>query len=257
LDDVISFGDVSLLLISYEVLDNISISATSTQSIIVMVGTHFGKIPLFSVYILGAIYTKGDIDYERKRSYTLKVKATDKGKPPSTATATVSIAVIDLNDNKPTFSSSLITVPEDQATNAAIVKLTGQDADSGVNAQIDFTMETKNTPFAITKDGSISIKSGLDRETIDSYALVVRVTDRGTNPSSLSSTGTVNVKVSDINDNAPVFRANPYDCSIAENSPANAHVCYTQATDRDLGENARVTYSIAGGEDKFSVVSVS
>lgn len=63
--------------------------------------------------------------------------------------------------------------------------------------------------------------------------------------------------VLDVNDNTPIFVTANQNCEILENSPANAHVCVSRATDRDIGENARIVYTIAGGDNKFAVSAVS
>lgn len=43
------------------------------------------------------------LDRERQSSYQLLVQVQDSGSPPRSTTGTVHIAVLDLNDNSPTF----------------------------------------------------------------------------------------------------------------------------------------------------------
>lgn len=71
--------------------------------------------------------------------------------------------------------------------------------------------------------------------------------DRG-NPS-LSSSATVTVVLSDVNDNAPQFESCRYDLWIAENSPIGTVVGTIVARDRDVGHNARIHFKIFGGVD--------
>jgi protocadherin-16/23 len=52
------------------------------------------------------------------------------------------------------------------------------------------------------------------------------------------------VTVEDVNDNAPKFSQTVYTASIPEQAPAGSSVVTVTATDPDLGENARVTYSL-------------
>lgn len=171
------------------------------------------------------------------------MQASDKGSVRRKASAKVIVNVLDLNDNKPTFQPRTVHIPEDfQVNTLPVISLSAQDADSGINAQVVFSMETNNVPFSITTDGVIKTTQTLDRESIDSYRLKIKVADRGTNPSSLYSENFVHVKITDVNDNRPDFEKNQYTCKIRENSPSNSHVCYVKATDADLGENARVTY---------------
>lgn len=59
----------------------------------------------------------------------------------------------------------------------------------------------------------------------------------------LSSTATVNIVVSDINDKNPEFVDEPYEFSVKEGL-AGALVGRVKATDSDEGSNAMVTYSL-------------
>ncbi|KAF3855314.1 hypothetical protein F7725_023369 [Dissostichus mawsoni] len=57
------------------------------------------------------------------------------------------------------------------------------------------------------KTGQLYVKEeNLDRETIDFYKLVVEGTDMGGGSGGLVGTGTVEVKVLDINDNIPTWK---------------------------------------------------
>lgn len=92
----------------------------------------------------------------------------------------------------------------------------------------------------------------LDRETKDSYTLTVKVTDKGENPR--STTGTVVVKISDENDNHPVFQPDQYEESIKEDTASGTTVVIVTATDADIGDNSKIMYSIASGaEGKFDI----
>lgn len=62
----------------------------------------------------------------------------------------------------------------------------------------------------------------------------------------LSSTATVNIKVTDINDKNPEFRDLPYVWTIAEGS-AGRRVGRVRAQDADEGVNALITYSLPSG----------
>ena len=47
-----------------------------------------------------------------------------------------------------------------------------------------------------------------------------------------------------MNDNAPVFTARQYNASVNEGAPPDAEVLRCAASDRDLGDNARLTYEL-------------
>jgi protocadherin-16/23 len=56
--------------------------------------------------ITGLIRTRVSLDHEERTIYRLAVAATDGGKPPKQTVRLLRIEVLDLNDNRPTFTSS-------------------------------------------------------------------------------------------------------------------------------------------------------
>lgn len=82
----------------------------------------------------------------------------------------------------------------------------------------------------------------LDYESVQRYTLVIGVQDQGHPP--LSSNLTVHMEVQDVNDNPPVFEKQSYSISILESLPANSQFFQVTATDKDTGNNARLTYTI-------------
>ncbi len=60
---------------------------------------------------------------------------------------------------------------------------------------------------------------------------------------------TVLVVVEDVNDHAPVFASRPH-VTVLEDEPLGFPVLHLIATDADSHEAGRVTYSIAGGNQK-------
>ncbi|ETE57853.1 hypothetical protein L345_16428, partial [Ophiophagus hannah] len=60
----------------------------------------------------------------------------------------------------------------------------------------------------------------------------------------LSSSLTLLVPISDINDNAPAFPQPSYTVFVKENNPPGAHIFTVSASDPDIAENALITYSI-------------
>lgn len=61
----------------------------------------------FSIHpITGVIRTKVMLDHEEKTIYRIGVVATDGGNPPKQSVRMLRVEVLDLNDNRPTFTSS-------------------------------------------------------------------------------------------------------------------------------------------------------
>ncbi|EDO25673.1 predicted protein, partial [Nematostella vectensis] len=94
--------------------------------------------------------------------------------------------------------------------------------------------------------GRIYTTGTFDRETKDDYSINVTASDHG-NPSK-SSTCVVLVTVADNNDNSPKFPALHYVFDIAEDAAVGASIGTVSASDADIGENARLTYSIVSPE---------
>lgn len=71
---------------------------------------------------------------------------------------------------------------------------------------------------------------------------IIKAEDAG----KLSSTATVNIKVTDINDKNPEFVGDPYNFMVKEGLNKTS-VGFVKATDADEGINALITYSIPTG----------
>lgn len=170
--------------------------------------------------INGHVRLVGELDREELSNYTLTVVATDKGEPPLSSTMYVTMTVLDVNDNTPSFSQNIydIEMEENTLTGADVVQVFASDADDGTNGQIRFSISGGNADNDFRIDsvtGMISVARQLDRETRSSYSLVVQATDRGSSPR--SDRATVNVVLLDVNDCSPEFELSPYTVNVQEN----------------------------------------
>ncbi|XP_061691626.1 LOW QUALITY PROTEIN: uncharacterized protein LOC133509016 [Syngnathoides biaculeatus] len=196
----------------------------------------------------GEIVVKGPIDYEEKDIFEIEVQASDKGSVPLTTEKSVTIKVADVNDNAPeievtSFSSS---IPEDSRLGTTVALISVNDLDSGPNGKVICSI-SQDLPFALSpslqdKMYALVTKSPLDREKRSTYDISVVARDAGR--PALSSEKTISVYVSDVNDNRPEFAFSPYTFYVAEGNKAGASVFSVQASDRDDGENAAITYRI-------------
>ncbi|XP_059918626.1 protocadherin alpha-8-like isoform X28 [Gadus macrocephalus] len=204
---------------------------------------------LFDVDInTGEIVVKGVIDYEEKDRYQIDIKASDKGTVPLTTDKSVIIKIVDLNDNAPeieltSFSSA---IPEDSRPGTTVALISVNDRDSGVNGKVICSIKNK-VPFELTtslQDNMYSVvtKSLLDREWESHYDIAILAKDGG--DPSLSSEKNIRIDVSDVNDNSPDFLISPYTFYVAENNNPGALVFSVRASDRDMGDNALISYSI-------------
>lgn len=168
----------------------------------------------------GDVRLVGELDREELSNYTLTVVATDKGEPPLSSTMEVSVVVLDVNDNTPSFSQNIydIEIEENTLTGTDVIQVFATDADEGTNGQIRFSVPggNANSDFRVDSvTGVISVAKPLDREARSSYSLVVQATDRGSSPR--TDQATVNIVLLDVNDCAPVFELSPYTIGVQEN----------------------------------------
>lgn len=162
-------------------------------------------------------------------SSRLVLQAADKGEPPLSATATVRVQVVDVNDNSPTIPhmepvviaesrSDPVCVPHagpaapgspemfcptaDRPAGHTVAQVTANDVD--LSSTITYSLSANGSascPFAIDRySGVLSLTRALDHEEQAEYRLTVLASD-----SLHQTSGEVRVQVLDLNDNAPVF----------------------------------------------------
>ncbi|XP_039518988.1 protocadherin gamma-A11-like isoform X4 [Pimephales promelas] len=201
-------------------------------------------LELFNIdSVSGGITVNGDLDFEKSKHFQLHVEATDKGG--LTDSCKVIIELIDVNDNAPIISviSFSNPIPEDAAPDTVIAMLNVKDLDSGRNGQVKCLIGP-NLPFKIRSSApnfySVTTDQLLDREKISEYNITITAIDEGS--PSFSTNKTLTLKISDVNDNAPVFQRQSYTAYVLENNSPGVSVLSVKAHDKDSGNNARVSY---------------
>ncbi|XP_048838500.1 putative protocadherin beta-18 isoform X29 [Brienomyrus brachyistius] len=210
----------------------------------------------------GDIFVRGSIDFEKDQIYEINVEARDHGG--FTDSCAVIIDIIDVNDNIPIITLTSFTNPvsEDALPGATIAVINIKDLDSGENGEVTCEI-SENSPFiiksSITNYFVLQTKEELNREAIAEYNITIKAFDHG-NPS-LSSKKTLHIRVSDVNDNAPVFENRSYDVRLVENNTPGVSIFTVKANDADCCQNARVSYlledSEVNGVSASSLVSVN
>uniref|UniRef100_A0A3Q2XZ50 Cadherin 24 n=1 Tax=Hippocampus comes TaxID=109280 RepID=A0A3Q2XZ50_HIPCM len=105
------------------------------------------------------------------------------------------------------------------------------------------------------KTGNIHVTKSLDREEKDQYRLTATATDRLTGRA-LEPSSQFIIRVQDINDNPPVFPAEPYIATVPEMANIGTSIIQVTARDADdptYGNSAQLVYAITEGHDYFSV----
>ncbi|XP_065179718.1 uncharacterized protein LOC135810172 [Sycon ciliatum] len=217
-----------------------------------------GDASAFDINITtGVITTQQPLDREFRDPYVFQVVAVDGAVPAQTGSATVSVDVIDVNDNTPQFAHATYTfsISEAAAYGTALGQLLATDADDGSNGQVMYALSS-STAFTIqSSTGILELTSQLDFATQKSFSLTVTATDGGT--PAKSSSAKINVTVTDSNTYPPVFTAVTYTGSVAENAAVGTTVATVSATDQDPGP-AGLTYSLLfGAQSTFAIGSTT
>ncbi|XP_056373077.1 protocadherin gamma-C5-like isoform X14 [Hyla sarda] len=205
----------------------------------------------------GEISINGLVDFEEQSFYELSIKAEDKGFPKLQGNCMVQVEIQDVNDNVPiiTYTSVAENIPENALFGDIVGFINVRDEDSGKDGEIKLDL-SPNVPFKITqmKNRYALVTDGnLDREETPQYTIEVTASDLGSPP--LYSKTSVTLRVSDINDNAPVFTQSTYNAFIKENSDPGTLLCTVSATDLDEGVNSDLVYSIVESHIDGSSVS--
>ncbi|XP_037117175.1 protocadherin gamma-A11-like isoform X3 [Syngnathus acus] len=204
----------------------------------------------------GTIYVSGHIDYEKNRKYEVRVEAKDQGG--LTGTSKVIFDVVDINDNAPVINIKSFSSPlsEDSPPGTTVAVLNIKDLDSDQNGQIKCFIDGK-LPFkletSLTNYYNLVSDTFFDRESVSEYNITITATDLGTPP--LSSSTKLHLRISDVNDNAPIFDKTIYLAYVAENNSPGISIFAVTARDADWNQNARVSYLLEDTRISGSPVS--
>uniref|UniRef100_A0A8D3CGK1 Cadherin EGF LAG seven-pass G-type receptor 1a n=1 Tax=Scophthalmus maximus TaxID=52904 RepID=A0A8D3CGK1_SCOMX len=201
----------------------------------------------------GWITVSEELDRETTDFYTFGVEARDHGVPVMSSSASVSITVLDVNDNVPTFTEKIysLKINEDAVVGTSVLTVTAVDRD--VNSVVTYQISSGNTRnrFAITSQsggGLITLALPLDYKQERQYVLTVTASD-GTR----YDTAQVFINVTDANTHRPVFQSANYQVMLSEEKPVGSTVVVISATDEDTGENARITYVMEDNVPQFKI----
>ncbi|XP_040846972.1 protocadherin-8 isoform X2 [Ochotona curzoniae] len=157
-----------------------------------------------------------ELDRESQAAYSLELVAQDGGRPPRSATAALSVRVLDANDHSPAFPQGAVAeveLAEDAPVGSLLLDLDAADPDEGPNGDVVFSFGARTPPEARRlfrldpRSGRLTLAGPVDYERQDTYELDVRAQDRGPGPR--ASTCKVIVRIRDVNDNPPDITITP------------------------------------------------
>ena len=208
----------------------------------------------------GILYLRKTLDYdEDPKSYTIRVRASDKSNSPQSTISTIQLSVLDVNDNNPICTENLYagSIAEDAAFQTSILTVDCDDVDTvgAITYSINdgnigdvFIIDQNNGDIFVAKDNA------LDAETIETYDLVICVTD-----GIFYTNVTVVISVTDVSDNPPSFvPVGPYSINLSEDLPIGHTLMDLEASDNDISPTTFMFAIATGNEDgTFAIGTLS
>uniref|UniRef100_A0A8C3UYE4 FAT atypical cadherin 2 n=1 Tax=Catharus ustulatus TaxID=91951 RepID=A0A8C3UYE4_CATUS len=196
----------------------------------------------------GVVKVKESLIGLENRAFNFKVKAED-GRPPHwNSLVPVNLQIVPREVTLPRFSEPLYTfsASEDLPEGSEIGSVKAFAEDPIIYSLVKGTTTESNKDEVFTLDeqtGALKIKKPMDHETTKWYQVDV-MAHCSHLETELVSLVSVNIQVQDVNDNRPVFEADPYRAFVMENMPSGTTVIQVTANDQDMGSDGQVTYSL-------------
>ncbi|XP_017885413.1 fat-like cadherin-related tumor suppressor homolog [Ceratina calcarata] len=238
-------------------------------------GTHFADVNPIHMHLVNAKRNLGsqtrilsdqsgafecrDTGVARRSTETIAA-AEENNKPSKDDEYTLTPSRYGENIHAPEFVDfpSEIKANESMKIGTTLVRIRARDRDLDYNGKLVFVISSgdRDSVFSIDPDtGDLNVIGYLDRERESEYFLNISVYDLGKPQKSASRM--LPVTILDVNDNAPKFEKSLASFRISETALNGTNVWRANATDADLGENARVTYSLVTETNDFRVDPVT
>ncbi|KAL3981450.1 Cadherin domain family protein [Acanthocheilonema viteae] len=207
--------------------------------------------------VSGDIRVGKALDRETLDRHVLKVTAYERLDPAVSASSSVIVEILDVQDNAPIFerNSYYAEIREDAPIGTTIASVFARDLDIGLNGEIVYSLGEESGAELLqihSSTGVIQTAQHLDRELMNIIRIYVYATDKGIPP--MTSRALLEIILLDVNDNAPVFEQEFCNVTIMENITVPSNILQIKATDSDSGQNGKVHYSIvASSINGFSI----
>nr|ABX90059.1 hedgling [Amphimedon queenslandica] len=210
----------------------------------------------------GIVQLVRQLDYETQQQHNVTLIAVDSGSPSLSSTQLLIFNVINVDEAEPEFLGPCdSSVLEDSPSGTIVTSCPARDFDEVTGEFTDdirysIIRGNEELIFSIDEDGNITTDTELDKESRDQYTITIQAADSG----NLRTTMDVVITVLDVNDHSPEL-AGPYEVLITDSDINNyrSFVVNVSATDRDIGNNAAIVYSITDTEieDQFAILTIN
>lgn len=222
--------------------------------------SHFLKIPN---KLDGVITLAEPLDYENEKEFNVTIRAQDEGYSPRSAYTTLTVTVLDADDQNPQFSAERYKarLPEDPQPGSKLlmlpVTLSAIDPDEGIRAIIEYSFLENNGEtayFNINKNtGEITLKQRLPVNFKLPVTLVVRAAQMDNEDRQTLTT----VQISDGKTIINEFRFlhTIYDAKVLEHTPTGI-VIVTLQTTRSLESENFLKFHIVEKQENFLITNL-
>ncbi|XP_047675338.1 protocadherin alpha-C2-like isoform X4 [Tachysurus fulvidraco] len=203
------------------------------------------------------------LDREKVAEYDITFTVTDRGNPPLSDNETLTLELLDVNDNAPQFPRSFYTlqVMENNSPGALLSALTAHDPDLHENQYLVYFIIEKeiiNTSMSMLfsinpENGNLYALKTFDYEIEKEFLFHIEARDSGVPP--LSSNVTVHIIIMDQNDNTPVIvspwraHGSVVEEKIPRSTDKGTLIAKVIAIDTDSVHNSRITYQFLQNTD--------
>ncbi|XP_051869367.1 protocadherin gamma-A11-like isoform X19 [Pristis pectinata] len=212
----------------------------------------------------GEIRVTGPLDFETGTELEISVQAKDRGFLSVPVHCDILVEIVDVNDNAPEVAVTSLSssVAEDVPPGTVVALISVTDSDTGGNGETHCQIPN-SLPFKLDSTFEnyyrLLTKDLLDRELISQYGITISCSDAGL--PALTTNKTIQLKISDVNDNPPHFSQTLYTAYVMENNIIGSSIYSVLASDADVNQNSKLSYSIlktqAGGSPVFGYVSIN
>lgn len=210
--------------------------------------------------LTGIIVTKESLIGLENDLYTFYVRAKDAGNPSKHSLVPVYIRVLAPEVAVPKFVEPhyRFAIDEDLPIGSEIDVIQAESEQAVIYSLVKGNTVESNQDeiFAIDREsGSLKLEKSLDHETTKWYQLTLQAQSENDIGEVVSSVD-INIQVKDVNDNQPLFEANPYEAVVVENLPSGTSVIQVKATDLDSGTNGQVVYSLDPTQESAEIAEL-